>query len=280
MVGANERQEMKIYTNNYFALITGASSGIGKAIAEELCRKNMNLLLVALPDSGLEKFAEYLERQYSARIKYFPVDLTELEGPRKVYDFVKSQNITVDTLINNAGIGSLGLFEKQEYRNIDDIILLNIRASTLLTRLFVPDFMELPAAYILNMSSFGAFVPIPFKSVYAASKSYLLFFTEALRMELKNTNIRISSMHPSGVPTNNRLVNDLDKNSYIVRLTTLSSEEIAKEALKNLYKGKDQIIPGFFNRLYFRIGFLLPYGLMLYFLYRIFSRKHKNIVIH
>ncbi len=262
-------------SNNFYTLITGASSGIGKAIAEECCRRNMNLFLVALPDSGLEKVTEDLQRQYGNIVLCFAVDLTEKEGPRKVYDEVKSAGIRIDTLINNAGIGSLGLFENQEFKNIDDIILLNIRATTLLTRLFISDLLELPSAYILNMSSFGAFVPIPFKCVYAASKSYLLFFTKSLRLELKNTNISVSSVHPSGVPTNNRLVNDLKKNSYIVQLTTLSSDEVARVAVKNLYKGTDQIIPGFFNRLYFRIGFLLPHGLMLFFLYRIFSRKQK-----
>jgi len=232
-----------------------------------------------LPGSGLEIIAEELCEKFGIAVHYFGVDLTEKDGPQKVYNYAQTAGITVNILINNAGIGSLGDFENQEYKNIDEIILLNIRATTLLTRLFLNDLKLLPSAYILNMSSFGAFAPIPLKSVYAATKTYLWFFTKSLSVELRDTNIRVASMHPSGVATNQRITESMKKTSFSAKITVLRSEYVAEIAIKNLLKGKNLIIPGIPTKIFFSLGYVMPYFLILYFISKIFSKGKSATVI-
>jgi len=269
---------MKTLPETQYTLITGASSGIGKAIAEECSKRKMNLFLVALPDSGLELIAEELCRKFGIAVQCFGVDLTEKDGPQKVYNYALAAGITVNILINNAGIGNLGDFENQEFKNIDDIILLNIRAATLLTRLFLNDLMMLPSAYILNMSSFGAFAPIPLKSVYAATKTYLWFFTKSLSVELKETNIKVASMHPSGVATNQRITESMKNTSFSAKITVLRPEYVAAIAIKNLLKGKNLIIPGIPTKIFFSLGYIMPYFLILYFISKIFSKGKSTAI--
>jgi uncharacterized protein len=270
---------MKIASGNYYTLITGASSGIGKALSEECAHRKMNLYLISLPDSGLEAFAEELRANNGVLVHLLAIDLIREDAPRRVFEHARSLNININMLINNAGIGHLGDFKSQDSKIIDEIISLNIRTTTQLTRLFINELILLPESYILNMSSFIAFVPAPFKSVYGASKSYLLFFSRSLRLELKKYNVKVSSLHPSGVATNPRIISDMKNRPFYARATTLTGEQVAKYAMDNLMQGRDSIIPGFFTRTFFRIGFILPYGLMLNMMYRLFCRKQSTVQI-
>jgi uncharacterized protein len=256
-----------------YCLITGASNGIGKALAEECTKREMNLFLVALPDSGLEEFSELLARGNGNDIKYLSIDLTEKEAPKTVYDYAKSKNLVVDFLINNAGVGGFGEVANQKPEEIDSMIMLNIRATTLLTYYFLNDLKKLAKAYILNVSSFAALVPIPNKCVYAATKSYILFFSRALNAELKGTGVKVTSLHPSGVATNSRIKKSLQKANMLARISTLSAKDVARVAIDGVIKGKKFITPGFATWLFYIIGSILPYGISTWIVGRVFRKN-------
>jgi len=151
------------------------------------------------------------------------------------------------------------------------MILLNIRASTLLTLLFLPGMKKLKSAYILNISSFGAFVPLPYKCVYAATKTYLLFLSQAINHELKDTNVQVTSVHPSGV-SSERAINNIRKSSLMARITALSPEDLAHLAVKNMLSGKKLVVPGLVTKFYYFLGLILPHGVVLRIVGHIFRR--------
>lgn len=259
-------------TDNYYTLITGSSAGIGKQIALECARRGFNLFLVSLPDTGLEELSEEIKNKYSVDVRYLAIDLTDYKAPRQVYDYAKNNLLRINILVNNAGIGYGGKFDNLTVENTDSMILLNIRCSTLLAMLFIPDMREMKKAHILNISSFAAFSPVPFKCVYSATKSYLFFLTQALNQELKGTGIKVSSIHPTGVNTK-RTMQTVKKSAFIARISSMNPEQVAQIAVKKMLKGKKFIIPGLITKIYYTIGSFLPHGLILLFAGMVFRRK-------
>lgn len=255
----------------YYTLITGASAGIGKQLAFECARKGFNLFLVSLPDTGLNELTKEIKTNFQVDAKYFDIDLTKTEAPQMVFDFACTNHLTINILVNNAGLGFNGKFENLTTNLVDQMILLNIRASTLLTLLFLPGMKQLEKAYILNISSFGAFVPLPYKCVYAATKTYLLFLTQAINFELKHTNIQVTSVHPSGV-SSERAIKNIRKSSLIARISTLSPEDVAHLAVKNMLAGKKFVIPGMVTKFYYFVGIILPHGFILRMVGHVFRK--------
>lgn len=257
--------------STYYTLITGASAGIGKQIAFECASKGFNILLVSLPETGLDELAKEIKGKYPVDVKYIDIDLTKNKAPQQVFNYAQKNEIEVNILVNNAGLGFNGKFENLTTDLLDQMILLNIRASTLLTFLFLPGMKKLEKAYILNISSFGAFVPLPYKCVYAATKTYLLFLTQALNLELKNTNVQVTSIHPSGV-SSERAIDNIQKSSLIARISTLSPRDVAKLSLKNMLAGKTFLVPGIVTKFYYFLGNVLPHGLVLRLIGQVFRK--------
>ncbi len=258
----------------YHTLITGATAGIGKQIAIECARRKLNLFLVSLPDTGMEELAESLRTQFAVDVKHLSVDLTRYDAPQKVYDFAQKNNLKINMLVNNAGVGFEGKIEEVITELTDKMILLNIRASTLLAILFLPQMMEMKKAHILNVSSFAAFAPIPYKCVYSASKTYLFFLTRALNSELKNTSVKVTSIHPTGVRSK-RTLNHIKNSAFMARISSMTPEQVAKVAVKNMLNGKKFIIPGMVTKIYYYFGSMLPHGLILKLAGVVF-RKQNN----
>ena len=247
---------------NFYTLITGASAGLGKQLAFDCAKRGFNLFLVSLPGTGLEDIAEELKNDYPVKVEYLSIDLTKKKSPQKVFDFANENNLSVNILVNNAGLGFNGKLEDLSPELIDTMLLLNVRASTLLTFLFLPAMNKMEKAYVLNISSFGGLSPLPHKSVYAATKTYLLFFTQALNEELKGTNIRATSIHPNGIRSE-RANARINKSGLIARIAALSPEYVAKVAIDNMLSGNKFVIPGAMNKLYYYLGISLPHGLIL-----------------
>ncbi len=256
----------------YYTMITGASAGIGKQIATEFAQKGTNLLLVALPNAELDDLQKELQEKYNVDIQTLPVDLTTPDGPKKVYDFAQKNGIKVSNLINNAGVGFNGKFEDYSPEVVDKMILLNIRATTLLSLYFLPDMKKMKKANIVNISSFAAFTSLPYKSVYAATKSYHLFLSQAINRELKNSNVRVMSVHPSGV-SSKRTLKSIRKSSVMARITALTPEQVAKVVVKSIEKGRRQVIPGRFTQFYYLLGYLIPHGVFINIVGRIFRKN-------
>lgn len=252
-----ENTSIKTYT-----LVTGASAGIGEQIAIECAKRGFNLFLVSLPESGLEELSKNIQKEYGIDVQHLAIDLTKHESPLQVFEFAQQNNLKINILVNNAGVGYNGKLENLTPELIDHMILLNIRASTLLIFYFLTEMKKLKKAYILNISSFAAFAPLPYKCVYAATKTYLLFLTRGINREIMGTNVKVTSIHPSGV-SSERALKNIQKSSLIARITTLKPEQVARISIKNMLNGNKFVVPGLATKMYYFIGSVLPHGLVM-----------------
>jgi len=260
--------------NNAYAVVTGASSGIGKAIAGELARRKHNLILSSLPGQSLGDYCRELESENRISVLCFESKLTHERGPENLVDFVQKKGLKVNILVNNAGIGFEGPIESISKKQIDHMLLLNVRALTLLTSFFTPELKSHNESYILNLSSFGSYLPTAYKSVYLASKSYIYFFTRALESEFKGSSPFTCVVVPASVRTNRMTLNRIERNGWFARKLALSAEEVAYEAVDGMFKRRKVVMPGRFTTLVFRLALFVPEGIMLWITRGIF-RNYK-----
>jgi short-subunit dehydrogenase len=245
--------------NTTYTLITGGSMGIGKALARECARRGMNLLLVALPGPELDQTADEIRSAYDVGVDTLGIDLTLPDSPGKVYEWCEGHAYQVDILMNNAGMAGSAIFETSSIEYSDERILLNIRALVILCRLFIPLLKQHEKAYILNTGSFSAYQPLPYKSVYAASKSFVLLFSQALNEELRDTSVNVTVVNPNGVRTNAGTYERINTHGRLVQGTLiLDADRIARISVDSMLKGKEVVIPGCWNRFLLHITRLMP----------------------
>jgi short-subunit dehydrogenase len=168
---------------NLTALITGASEGLGKSFAFELASRGIDLVLVALPHSGLDKLANFIRSNFDIRVRTFEFDLTQAESCSSIFAELRKMEISVELLINNAGLGNWSWFEEKDIYFYKKQIDLNITSTVLLTRLFLDQVDKDHASYILNVGSLGGRFVVPRKLVYGATKSFISYFTKCLQLE-------------------------------------------------------------------------------------------------
>lgn len=244
--------------NKNFALITGASEGFGKALALECAGRHMDLVLVALPGSGLANLACFIERNYDVRVLFFEHDLSKKEECIHLFEEIKQRELKINMLINNAGMGGTHFFEERDteyyYRQIE----LNVVAPTLLTHFFLQTLERNSPSYILNVGSLASFFYLPKKGVYGGTKSYLVSFSKSLRRELKSRNIFVSTVCPGGMNTTPMLILQNKKLKGMGRWSVMDPEEVATIAVDGMLGKKEVIIPGFWNRLFMFLDKLLP----------------------
>ncbi|TKK71547.1 SDR family NAD(P)-dependent oxidoreductase [Ilyomonas limi] len=240
------------------AIITGASEGLGKFMAIEMASRGYHLVLVALPGTGLPQLAQFLIKNFSICAHYFEMDLTEVDNCVALFQSLRTQHIQADILINNAGIGNNDWFDDKCICFYAKQITLNVMAPVVLTRLFIDHPCHAKQRYILNVGSLGGIFVVPKKGVYGATKSFIRHFTKSLQIELRNTNISISLLSPGGINTKPELLVLHDSLKGISRVTVLEPEVVAKKAIDGMFKGKKEIIPGIFNRIFVWLKGLLP----------------------
>jgi short-subunit dehydrogenase len=265
----------------YFCIITGASQGLGKSLAVECAKKGLNLILVSLPNEKLSDLAKNLQQTYSVQVYTYETDLTQEKNIHAFYEWVTdTKSLKINMLINNAGVGGSKHFGEASMQYLDSIILLNIRALILLTKLFLPHLQAREMAYILNVASVAAFSPIPYKTVYPASKAFVYSFSMSLQEELKDTSVKVSVLHPGAMATNTDLENRIKKHGRWGKLSTLSTDEVAQEALQSLFSGKKVIIPGVFNRFFCTLLRTMPRSWKMPILSKIFIKElSKKLVL-
>lgn len=176
------------------ALVTGASSGIGYEFTKVLAKNKYDLILVSRNKEKLQKIKKEIEREYKVKVYLFKSDLSKLDKVKKFYQKVKNEEIGI--LINNAGVGDFGKFLDTSWEKDNEVIDLNVKALTLLTKLFSEKMIEKGEGKILNVASVAAFQPGPYLAVYSATKSYVLHFSEALAEELKGTGVTVTALCP------------------------------------------------------------------------------------
>ena len=244
-----------------YALITGASKGIGKAIAIEAANRGMNLLLVARSKELLEVLAKELGGK--VKVEIFATDLLQDDAPQKIFGFAKERGLEINMLINNAGIGLLGDFDECELQKHLDIMKLNMDVCVKMTHTFLKLTNPEQRRYILNVVSTGAFQPVPHMSIYAATKAFMLFFTRALRVELKKKNVYVTALCPG--PTESeffalaQMTELVEKNAHFM----MSADKVARAGMNAVMKNKSIIIPGFLNKLGAIVVKLAPHNIVI-----------------
>lgn len=234
---------------NLYTLITGASEGLGKAFALECAGRRQNLIIVALPLSGLCHLAAFIRSNYNVDVIEHEMDLSVEKNCYQLYQQVVKSGVRVNILINNAGIGNTRGFIESCFESYKQQVDLNITSVVLLTHLFLPAMQNQPS-YILNISSLSTFFYLPKKQVYGATKSFIYSFSRSLRKELSPLNISVSVLCPGGMNTNLHQYISNKSLSFITRLSLVDPHKVASIAITGLLKGKEKIIPGRLNRLF------------------------------
>lgn len=227
------------------ALITGASSGIGTAFAEELAQKKTDLVLVARSEDKLNQIAQQLQEKFGINTEVIVQDLTLPKAGQSVLDTVTQKGLTIDLLINNAGFGDYGVFVDRPLSKQMEMIQLNITALVELTGLFLPGMKQRGAGGIMNISSIAGFQPLPYMSVYGATKAFVLNFTEALWAENKGSGVNILAVCPGATESQFFKEAEFPQSFGGAKTSSLTpAEDVVKEALKALDKNQSTVVTG------------------------------------
>ena len=242
---------------NKFAVITGASQGLGKAFAESLACDGWDLILAALPSTGLDSLALSLNAVCGVEIIALEVDLSTREGQKRVLDESLAKGKKLELLINNVGVGDNGLFDlmpiEKQRRSVD----INIQTTMALTYGLVGRLSE-SKGRIINVASLAGFYPMPLFAVYAASKAFLLHWSLALEYEFEPLGVGVTVVAPGGMYTNQEAREKVKAQGIGGRLSCMEPEAVAKAALRGAFANRPLVIPGLFNRILAFLGRLPP----------------------
>jgi short-subunit dehydrogenase len=234
-------------SNNRYALITGATNGIGYELAKLFAGDGYKLVIVSRTEEDLQQRAAEFSQQYGVQVIPIAKDLFEPNAPFELYDEVKAKNIDIEVLVNDAGQGQYGLFVEADIRRLLDIIQLNVNALTVLTHLFVKDMVARGSGKVLQLASIASELPGPWQAVYHATKAYVLHLTEGLIRELKDTGVTMTALQPGATDTD--FFNKADMLESKILDTKLSDPvKVAKDGYEALMKGDDKVVSGLKNK--------------------------------
>ncbi len=245
-----------------WALVTGASSGIGEEFARILAQRGYPVAISARREERLIALARELETQHGVTTKIFPCNLAEPEAAEHLWQQVQEADLNISVLINNAGFGDNGPFAQAEWVRTQEMLQLNIVALTALSRFALPPMQARGQGHILNVASVAAFQPGPGMAVYFATKAYVLSFTEALWKELQGTGVVATTLCPG--PTQSEFFDTARMGGKSMALKKLpTAREVAQEGLRALFAGKRTVIHGLANNLLAFSNRLAPRGAVL-----------------
>jgi uncharacterized protein len=242
-----------------YALVTGSSKGIGKAIAVELAKKKIDLLLVARSEDLLKEFSEEIRNNFTVKVNYLVIDFTEPNAACKVKEWCVNNNYDIHILVNNAGYGLSGSFGKYSREAYNDMLQININAQVDFCHIFLDDLKKLPQAYILNIASSTAYQSVPGFALYAASKAFIKSFSRSLSYELRKTNVSVTCVSPGGTDTDFAIRAKVSSKALKAANTfNMTPEAVAKAAVKAMFSKKTEVIIGRINKLGAFLSWLLP----------------------
>jgi uncharacterized protein len=248
---------MKEYT-----LITGASSGIGYEMAKQLATKNHNLILVARSEEKLKQLQKELKTSFNIEVDYFLFDLSEPNSAMDLYNCTQTKNYHVTGLINNAGFGDYGNFVEMPLKKDEEMIAVNITALVGLTKLFGANMVKAGKGRIMNVASLLSFLPFPYYSVYSATKSFVLAFTETVSAELQGTGVTVTALCPGTVETPFH-TDAMRKTNAMSANKPMPADVVAKAGIELFLNGKNKKIVGFMNWFLSNLPRVTPDKLMM-----------------
>lgn len=242
------------------ALITGASSGIGAAFAQALARRKNDLVLVARSQEKLNQLAQDLRQQHGIEVEVLVQDLTAPDAATIVFEAVTHQKIVVDILINNAGFGTYGAFSETSLPKQLEMIQLNVLSLVNLTYQFLPQMQQRGSGTIINLGSIASFYPLPYMSVYAATKAFVLSFSEALWAENQAKGVKVLAVCPGATKTNFFELAGLEEfaSSSAGNQTYATPESVVQDTLKALEKPASTMVSGIPNQMLVNLPRFLP----------------------
>ncbi len=265
-----------------YALITGASKGIGKALAEEFAKMQYDLLLVARSEKLLAENAEELKKKYKVKVDFLAVDLSSQTSINSIADWCKTKNADVAALVNNAGYGLLGAFKDIPLNEQLNMMQLNMQSVVQLTYVVMPFLQQHKGkSYVLNVASTAAHQAVPYLGVYSATKAFVLSFSRALQWEMKGSNVSVSCVCPGPTETNFMDVAGMTKVKKIAKQAerfNMSPAAVAKIAIAGMLSGRAEIIAGSSNKAGAFFSRHLPKKLIEKTLVGIYKPGEKDIV--
>lgn len=233
-----------------YAIITGASKGIGKCIAIELAKRQYNLVLVARSAGLLEEVKNEIAHKYKIAIEILALDLSENDSSQKLLAFCESKNLKVSVLVNNAGYGLSGKLDKYSIADNGNMIQLNILSLTQNIQTFLPILEKNAPSYILNIASTAAYQAIPGLAIYSATKAYVLSLSRALHHELKSKQITVTALSPGATATEfSDRAQIGEKGLKAAQKVNMTPEEVARIGVDALFAKKTEVIAGILNKI-------------------------------
>ncbi len=229
-----------------WALVTGASAGIGVALAKELAASGTNLVLTARRKDRLDVHAAALRKDHGVLTEVIAADLAQADAPEKIFVFTQEKDLAIELLINNAGFGQYGELTQVPAQRLLDMVQVNCHAVVHLTRLFLPQMIERKRGDVLILASTASFQAVPFISTYAATKAFDLFFAEGLAEEMKPHGIRVCALCPGS--TESEFHSVAEQEAFTMK-NQETAEKVARTGLRALATGKSYVVSGLGNYL-------------------------------
>lgn len=255
-----------------YALVTGASSGLGRQISELIVQKGYHLIAVSNEPTELDGLKKHLEKVYSNEVHTVNMDLSEESAPRSLYRYCKEKGLRVEVLVNNAGVLVYGQAAGVTHDKARTILQLHMNTPALLCHLFTEDMIKHGRGFILNISSISAVMPYPTISFYGPTKTFLRHFTRALRTELRPLGIHVTCLMPGAMDTGLLNGYQIDRRKAIRWRVVMSPDKVARSGIRALFKNRPEHIPGFLNKLVVRFLPLIPHSVITL----IYRRSHKT----
>ncbi|RYY92647.1 MAG: SDR family oxidoreductase, partial [Chitinophagaceae bacterium] len=245
-----------------YILITGASKGIGLSIARAWAGRGYNVLLVARGAAALEAAAQAIRNDFSVQADFRSEDLGDPAAPQRILDWCRTSGYGVQGLVNNAGFGASGAFDKLTLAEQQNMMQVNMNALVALTHLFLPELKKQPKSWLLNIASSAAYQAVPFLSIYAATKAFVLTFSRGLRYELRGSGVSVTCVCPGATDTDfaNRAQVGV-KALKAAEKVNMTPETVGESAVKATIAGKAEVITGAINKLGAFLVWLFPKGL-------------------
>lgn len=234
-----------------YAIVTGASKGIGFHIAERLAARGFDLLLIARSESDLKLAADAINAKHAVTVEWLATDLCQRESPKRILDFVNARNLPVRILVNNAGYGVWGDFESASLEQLVDMMEINTISMVQLTHLLLPVLQQGKPAHILNIASTAAYQAVPSLTCYAGSKSFVVLFSRGLDYELRKKGVSVTCFSPGPTRTNFNQRAGISSPSVLRRAERfgMDTEYVSDLAVKAMFNRKKEVVPGLFNRI-------------------------------